>query len=93
MLKKMIGGYAAVMALSGLSGCCSFWEKHCAQPSYAQPVCCQPCAPACPSGMPMAMREPSRLKSGRPPNGATDGGTVLTTRRARTFQIRIGAFG
>jgi hypothetical protein len=50
MLKKMIGGCAAVMALSGLSGCCSFWEKHCAQPAYSQPVCCQPCAPACPSG-------------------------------------------
>src|SRR5712691_10848764 len=50
-------------------------------------------APACPSGLPMAMCEPSGLKSGKPPNAATDGGTVLTTRRARTFQIRIGALG
>src|SRR5712691_149118 len=50
-------------------------------------------APACPSGLPMAMLQPPGLKSGRPPNGATDAGTVLTTRRARIFQIRIGAFG
>ena len=49
MLKKLIGGWAALIALSGASGCCSFWERHCAQPVCAQtvPACCQPCVPAC----------------------------------------------
>jgi hypothetical protein len=47
MLRKWMGVFVTVLAISSLSGCCSFWERHCAPTSYAQPVCCQPCAPAC----------------------------------------------
>jgi hypothetical protein len=55
MLRKFISGWVAMIALFGMSGCCSFWEKHCAHPAgYAQPQqapvycqpCCVPCAPA-----------------------------------------------
>jgi hypothetical protein len=62
MFRKWMSLSTTIVALSGLSGCCSFWERHCAptsyaQPAYAQPApaCCQPCAPACaPAGYPQA---------------------------------------
>ena len=47
MVRKWIGVCGTVLAISSLSGCCSFWERHCAPTTYAQPVCCQPCVPAC----------------------------------------------
>jgi len=56
MAGRWLNSCAALVVLLGMSGCCSFWEKHCAHPvTYAQPVayaqpapmCCQPCcAPA-----------------------------------------------
>jgi hypothetical protein len=62
MAGRWLNSGAALAVLLGMSGCCSFWEKHCAHPvTYAQPVayaqpapmCCQPCcAPAYAPGPP-----------------------------------------
>jgi hypothetical protein len=57
MPRNWVRSWAALVALIslvGMSGCCSFWEKHCApSANYVPqpvPVCCQPCCPA-PAGV------------------------------------------
>src|SRR5207247_1973343 len=48
-------------------------------------------ARAIPPGTPMATVASSGLKTGWPPNGSRAAGTVATTRRLATLQIRIGS--
>jgi hypothetical protein len=52
MAAKRICAGLMVVALTGLSGCCSWCDKWCHnQPAPAQCVpCCQPVNPCCPQG-------------------------------------------
>ncbi len=48
MPERLLMRWLPLLAFTSLAGCCSWCQHHCAAPAvYAQPACCQPCAPAC----------------------------------------------
>ena len=51
MSLKRCPGWLALLGLLGMTGCCSWCEKHCSTchpattAAYPAPTCCVPCAP------------------------------------------------